>query len=99
MHIIIVHLHIKPEHVEAFRAATIDNARNSLQEPGVVRFDLLQQLDDPTRFVLHEVYHSADGLAQHRDTAHYLRWRDAVADMMAEPRTRAEYANVFPAAY
>jgi quinol monooxygenase YgiN len=91
-----VHVHVKPEFVEAFRQATIENASNSVKEPGIARFDVVQQRDDPSRFVLVEVYRSADAPARHRETAHYLKWRDTVADMMAEPRSRAEYQNVFP---
>ncbi|MFQ6035725.1 MAG: putative quinol monooxygenase [Sedimentisphaerales bacterium] len=95
---LIVHVfaHVKPAHVEAFRAATLDNARNSIQEPGVARFDVIQQQDDPTRFVLVEVYRTADDPAKHKETPHYQKWRDTVADMMAEPRTSIKYTNVFP---
>ena len=91
-----VHVHVKPEFVNAFRQATVENARNSVQEPGIARFDVVQQTDDATRFVLLEAYRTADALDRHRDTAHYAQWRDAVADMMAEPRSRVEYSNVFP---
>lgn len=97
MYILQVFVRVKPELVDAFRAATLDNASNSVQEPGVARFDVLQQLDDPTRFTLIEVYQSPEGHAQHRETAHYARWRDTVADMMAEPRSAVKYGNVFPA--
>ena len=79
-----------------FRAATLDNARASVREPGVARFDVVQSTEDPTRFVLVEVYRTADAPAAHKQTAHYARWRDAVADLMAEPRTSARYVNVFP---
>ena len=96
MLIVHVHVHVKPEFVEAFRQATVENARNSVQEPGIARFDVIQQADDPTRFVLVECYRTADAPAQHKATAHYARWRDAVADMMAEPRTSAKHTNVFP---
>jgi autoinducer 2-degrading protein len=95
MLIIHVHVRVKPESVEAFRAATIENARNSIQEPGIARFDVLQQADDPSRFLLIEIYRSADAPARHRETAHYIAWRDAVANMMAEPRNRVEYSGVF----
>jgi quinol monooxygenase YgiN len=91
-----VHVHVKPECVEAFRAATLANARASLQEPGIARFDVVQQQDDPTRFVLVEVYRTADAPARHKETAHYAAWRDAVAPMMAEPRTSVKYSNVHP---
>ena len=96
MHVLLVHLRVKPEFVEAFKEAILDNAQNSIQEAGVVRFDVLQQADDETRFTLVEVYRSAADHASHRETAHYLRWRDAVADMMAEPRQGIRYMNVFP---
>jgi len=86
---------VKPDDIEAFRLATLDNARHSMQEPGVLRFDVLQQPDDPTRFLLVECYRAPADQAAHRDTAHYLRWRDAVADMMASPRTAVKYAEVF----
>jgi autoinducer 2-degrading protein len=91
-----VHAHVKPDAVEAFRAASIDNARASLREPGVARFDVVQSTDDPTRFVLVEAYRTADAPAAHKATAHYARWRDAVADLMAEPRTSARFVNVAP---
>jgi autoinducer 2-degrading protein len=96
MHIVHVFCHVKPEHVEAFKQACIDNARNSVQEPGIARFDVIQQQDDPARFVLVEVYRTADDPARHKETAHYARWRDAVADMMVEPRSSVKYVNVFP---
>ncbi len=97
MLVVHVHVHVKPEYVDAFREATIENARHSVQEPGIARFDVIQQTDDPTRFVLVECYRTAEAPAQHKETAHYLRWRDAVADMMAEPRTSVKYTNIFPA--
>jgi len=95
---LIVHVfaHVKPEQAEAFKAATTENARHSVEEPGIARFDVIQQADDPTRFVLVEVYRTADDAARHKETAHYLKWRDAVAGMMAEPRTSVKYSNVFP---
>lgn len=96
MLIVQVHVQVKPEFVEAFRQATIANARQSVLEPGIARFDLLQQEDAPARFILVEVYRTAEAPAQHRETAHYLTWRDAVADMMAVPRVRVKYNNVFP---
>ena len=95
MLIIHVHVHVKADCVEAFRKATIENARNSVKEPGCVRFDVVQQADDPTRFVLVEVYRSAEANAAHKETAHYKTWRDAVALMMAEGRTSVKYENVF----
>jgi quinol monooxygenase YgiN len=96
MMIMLVHIHVKEEFIEAFREATLDNARNSVQEPGVARFDFVQQEDDPTRFVLIEVYRTPEAPAQHKETAHYLKWRDTVTDMMAEPRVGVRYINVFP---
>jgi (4S)-4-hydroxy-5-phosphonooxypentane-2,3-dione isomerase len=96
MVVIHVHAHVKPDAVEAFREASVRNAVHSVQEPGVARFDVIQQLDDPTRFVLVEVYRSADAAAAHKATAHYAAWRDAVAPLMAEPRTGVKYSNVFP---
>ena len=95
MLIVHVHVHVKPDCVEAFRKATIENARNSAKEPGVVRFDVIQQQDDPTRFVLVEVYRSVEATTAHKETAHYKAWRDAVADMMAEPRTSVKFNEVF----
>jgi quinol monooxygenase YgiN len=96
MLVVHVHVHVKPESVEAFRQATLENARQSVQEPGIARFDTLQQSDDPTRFVLVEVYRTPEDPVRHKETAHYQTWRDAVAEMMAEPRTSVKYANVFP---
>ncbi len=96
MLIVHVHVHVHADQVEAFREATLANARASVQEPGIARFDVLQQEDDPTRFVLVEVYRSAGAPARHKETAHYLRWRDAVAPMMASPRSGVRYANLFP---
>jgi quinol monooxygenase YgiN len=95
MLIVHVHVRVKPESVEAFRAATIENARNSIKEPGIARFDVLQQADDRSRFLLIEIYRSADAPARHRETAHYTAWRDTVAEMTAEPRTRVEYTGAF----
>jgi len=96
--VLIVHVHVrvKPESVEAFKRASLDNARESVREPGIARFDVVQQQDDPTRFVLVEVYRNADAPAQHKETAHYARWRDTVAPMMAEPRRSVKFNNVFP---
>jgi autoinducer 2-degrading protein len=91
-----VHVHVKPGSVEAFKEATRENARNSVREPGIARFDVVQQLDDPTRFALIEVYHTPDDPARHKETAHYQTWREAVAEMMAEPRHSVKYDNVFP---
>jgi autoinducer 2-degrading protein len=96
MLVVHVHVHVKPSDVETFRAATLANASQSVKEPGVARFDVCQQADDPTRFVLVEAYRTEDAPARHRETAHYQTWRDAVAPMMAEPRRAVWYANVFP---
>ena len=96
MHILHVFLHVKPEYVEAFKAATVENARNSIQEAGIARFDVIQQADDPTRFVLVEFYRSHDARAQHRETAHFLKWRDTTTDMLVTPFTRTEYVKIFP---
>lgn len=96
MLIVHVHVHVKPEHVDAFKSATLANARESVREPGIARFDVAQQADDPTRFVLVEVYRNAAAPAAHKETAHYAAWRDAVASMMAEPRTSVKFASVFP---
>ena len=96
MFIVYVSAHVKPEKGEPFKAATVENARNSKKEPGIARFDVIQQQDDPTRFVLVEVYRTPDDPARHKETAHYQKWRDTVADMMAEPRTSIKYTNVFP---
>lgn len=96
MFIVHVYARVRPEFVEDFKRATIQNASNSVQEPGVARFDVIQQLDDPTRFVLVEVYRTADDPAKHKQTAHYQAWRDAVEPMMAEPRSNVKYSNIFP---
>src|SRR5436190_20395242 len=96
MLIVHVHVHVKPERIDTFKAATLDNARASVKEPGIARFDLVQQADDPTRFVLIEVYRDARASATHKETAHYANWRDTVAEMMAEPRTSVRFTNVFP---
>ncbi|MFZ1640890.1 MAG: antibiotic biosynthesis monooxygenase [Candidatus Contendobacter sp.] len=97
MLIVHVFVRVKPDCIEAFKAASLDNARHSIQEPGIARFDVIQQADDPTRFALVEVYRTEEAPARHKETAHYARWRDAVAEMMAEPRSSVKYANLFPA--
>jgi (4S)-4-hydroxy-5-phosphonooxypentane-2,3-dione isomerase len=96
MLIVHVHVHVKAEHVDAFATATLENARQSVQEPGIARFDVLTTSDDPTRFVLVEVYRTAADPARHKETAHYKKWRDTVESMMAEPRTSSKLTNVFP---
>jgi quinol monooxygenase YgiN len=97
MFIVHVFIHVKADQVEAFKAVSVENARNSLQEPGVARFDLIQQADDPTRFVLVEVYRTPEDGPKHKETFHYNRWRELAEPMLAEPRTRVIYSNVFPA--
>ncbi len=96
MLVVHVHAHVKAESIEAFKAATTQNARQSVKEPGVARFDVIQQADDPARFVLVEVYRTAAAPAEHKETTHYQVWRDQVAPMMAEARTSVKYSNVFP---
>lgn len=96
MLIVHIHVHVKPECVESFKEATLANARASVQEPGVARFDVVQRQDDPARFVFVEVYRDAAAAAAHKETAHYPLWRDAVAPMMAEPRQSVKFDNVFP---
>lgn len=96
MLIVHVHVHVKQECVEAFRQATLANARASVREPGIARFDCLQETSDPCRFLLVEVYRDADAPGRHKETQHYQVWRDAVAPMMAEPRASVKFANLFP---
>ena len=96
MQIVLVHVNVKPEFIESFKQVTIENANNSVKEIGIARFDVIQQSEDPTKFVLVEVYKTADAPAAHKQTAHYARWRDMVAEMMAEPRQGIKYSNIFP---
>ncbi len=96
MFIVHVFVHVKENQVEAFKKATVENAENSLKEPGIARFDVVQQQDDPSRFVLVEVYRTPEDPAKHKETAHYKKWKETVADMMAEPRSSIKYSNVFP---
>jgi autoinducer 2-degrading protein len=96
MLIVLVHVHVKPDCIEAFREASLENARNSIKEAGIPRFDVLQDNDDPNRFILNEVYRDADAPAAHKETAHYAAWRDTVADMMAKPRRAVKLINLFP---
>ncbi len=95
---LIVHVHVQvlPEHLEAFKTATLANARASLREPGIARFDVVQQSDDPTHFVLVEAYRTAEAPATHKATAHYAAWRDTVAPLMAAPRTSTKFTNLHP---
>jgi (4S)-4-hydroxy-5-phosphonooxypentane-2,3-dione isomerase len=97
MLVVHVHVHVKPEYVEAFKNATFANAQESVKEPGIARFDCVQQQDDPARFVLVEAYRTPAAPAAHKETRHYQVWRDAVAPMMAEPRASVKYVNLFPA--
>lgn len=96
MLIVHVHVRVKPEFIEPFKQATQANARESVREPGIARFDCVQQQDDPTRFVLVEAYRTADAPAAHKATKHYETWRDTVAPMMAEPRSSVKFTNLFP---
>ena len=96
MFIVHVLVHVKEDKVEAFKKATLENAQNSVKELGIARFDVVQQQDDPTRFVLVEVYRTAEDPAKHKETTHYKKWRDTVAEMMAEPRQGIKLYNVFP---
>ncbi len=96
MHILLVYCTVKPDRIDAFIAATIENAKNSRREAEVVRFDFVQQADDPTRFSLIEVYRSPAGLAAHREAPHYKAWAEKVPDLLAEPRTRNFYTNIDP---
>lgn len=96
MFIVHVAVHVKADQVDAFITATLNNARNSLQEPGVARFDVIQQQDDPTRFELVEVYRTPEDPLRHKETEHYKTWRDTVAPMMAEDRSSIKFNNVFP---
>ena len=96
MFIVLVSAHVKPEFVEDFLKATTENARNSFQEPGIARFDVIQHQDDRTRFVLVEVYRSMEDTARHKETHHYKKWRDTVEVMMAEPRSSLKYTSIFP---
>ena len=97
MLIVHVHVQVKPDCIEAFKTATLANAQASVLEAGVARFDVVQQADDPARFVLIEVYRDSAAPAVHKATTHYAQWRDAVAPMMAAPRTSVKFSNIFPA--
>ena len=97
MIIVQVEVRVKPEFTDAFEAATKENASHSIKEPGIARFDFLQDIADSARYVLTEVYRAADSQAKHRETAHYLKWRETVEPMMAAPRIPSKYTNLFPA--
>jgi len=96
MFIVHVYVHVKDDQIDAFKAASLENARDSVQEPGIARFDVIQQQDDPTRFVLVEVYRTPADPGRHKETSHYQKWRDTVAEMMAEPRSSTKFNNIFP---
>jgi (4S)-4-hydroxy-5-phosphonooxypentane-2,3-dione isomerase len=96
MFIVHVFVDVKPDRVEDFKSASIENARNSLEEPGIARFDVIQQQDDPSRFVLVEVYRTANDPARHKETPHYQKWRESVEEMMVSPRQSIKYQNIFP---
>jgi quinol monooxygenase YgiN len=96
MLIVHVHIQVKRDQLDAFKAACVKNATNSVREPGIARFDVLQQNDDPTRFVLVEIYRTPDAPAAHKQTPHYLEWAETVAGMMAIPRQSVKFENVFP---
>ncbi len=97
MFTVIVYLHVKREYLDVFIQATLDNAQNSQKEPGVIAFDMLQQQDDPTRLVLYETYRTAQAQLDHRETPHYLKWRETIADMFEEPRYAIKYDVLSPA--
>jgi len=96
MLIVHIQVQVKPEYVDAFKQASLVNGRESIKEPGIARFEVLQQPDNPTRFVFIEVYRNPQAPAAHKETKHYQAWRDAVAPMMAEPRASVKFDNVFP---
>jgi len=96
MYVVCVHVQVLPEHREAFIEATLENARQTIHEPGNLRFDVNQQLDDPDRFVLYEVYRDEAGMNAHKETPHYAKWRDAVAPWMAQPRQGVKHGSLFP---
>ena len=96
MHIVHVHVRVKPDKVDDFKIATIENARQSIKESGIARFDVVQNQNDPAKFVFVEVYRTAEDPARHKETGHYQKWRDAVAPMMAEQRTSEKFTSIFP---
>jgi autoinducer 2-degrading protein len=96
MHVTLVHVHVRPDRVEAFIAATRANHEASLREPGNLRFDVLRSVEDPDRFILYEAYRDEDAARAHKETDHYLAWRDAVADWMVEPRMGVRYEGLMP---
>jgi quinol monooxygenase YgiN len=96
MLVVHVHVHVREDKLEEFKKISIENAQNSIKEPGIARFDVIQQNDDKTKFVLTEVYRTPDDPAKHKETEHYKKWRDAVENMMAEPRFSVKFTNLFP---
>jgi autoinducer 2-degrading protein len=96
MYIVFVHIHVKVEMIDPFKALTLENAKNSIHEPGIVRFDFLQQAEDPSKFTLIEVYFTPEDQLKHRETKHYQVWKDSVTEMMAEPRVGIKYKNIMP---
>jgi quinol monooxygenase YgiN len=96
MSIVLVYAHVKPDYVEAFKTATLENAKMSVKEPGIERFELYQEKDNPTHFTLLEIYRTSEAPASHKETAHYLKWRDTVSDMMEEPRKGVWHEQIFP---
>jgi len=96
MQIYIVNIHVFPNDLDNFIRATIDNVSNSIKEPGIIGFDFIQQIDDPTKFMLFEVYKNDEARNSHKETDHYLRWRESVKDMMVEPRSGLSYKKIYP---
>ncbi len=96
MQIVHVHVRVKPDKIQAFKMATIENAQNSIKEPGIARFDVVESQDEPVKFVLIEIYRTAEDSIRHKETAHYQKWKDTVAPMMAEQRTSYKFIPVFP---
>jgi quinol monooxygenase YgiN len=96
MYIVHVHIRVKPEFIEEFKAISIENARTSLKESGIARFDIIQQVDDPNQFELIEVYRTTADPVKHKETAHYNKWRELAEPLLAEPRSRTLYENIFP---
>ena len=96
MFIVHVFVHVKEDRIEDFKRATLENARNSVNEPGIARFDIFQQTDDPARFILVEIYRTPEDPAKHKESEHYIKWRDTVKEMMAEERSSIKLTNIFP---
>jgi (4S)-4-hydroxy-5-phosphonooxypentane-2,3-dione isomerase len=96
MLIVLVNIKVKSEYIEPFIQASLQNAKHSNQEAGIARFDVIQETEDPTRFILFEVYRTPGDQLRHRETKHYQLWRDTVVDMMEEPRKGIKYKNLYP---